>query len=120
MSTDEKIAIENLADGAGLQLINEALDAAWENIADPNTAAKTTRKVVLEIALTPDASREIVIATITCTRKFAGDAGVVTRVLLGFSGREVVATEIRSRPTNQTDLETYTENVVQMKKGKKE
>jgi hypothetical protein len=109
------VHLEELSDGVAIQLVNEALDEVWENVADEDTEAKAKRKIVLEITLEPDSKREVVMITMAVIKKFAGHKGEEARVMLGVQNGRVVAEEWRSR---QTDLEDYVENVVDIKSKK--
>lgn len=52
------LTLETLAEGAAGELFERALEQVFRNIRDPNTDAKATRKIVLEVAIKPKADRE--------------------------------------------------------------
>lgn len=63
--------IHSLADGAIPELFQEELNRAVENIGDPNTDAKTVRKVVLTVEIKPDERREIASVSTSVVSKLA-------------------------------------------------
>lgn len=55
----ENLNLENLDEGGALEAMNHELSKVLENILDPNTEAKTQRKVTLEVKLKGDENRNI-------------------------------------------------------------
>ena len=51
------INIEQFSNGELIQQINREMEAVARNIADPNTEAKTTRKITVTITLKPNEQR---------------------------------------------------------------
>jgi len=104
MTDEERCSIATMADGAAIQMVDEALEHAYANIRDPNTDAKQKRVIDLKITLTPDAEREIVVVDLECSKKFANDRPVGAKLMLGMEQGVLVAEELRSR---QTEIEEY-------------
>ena len=102
--TEVKVSIATMADGAAIQMIDEALEHAYGNIRDVNTQATQKRVIDFKITLTPDAEREIVVLDLECIKKFANDRPVGAKLMLGMDQGVLVAEELRSR---QTDIEEY-------------
>lgn len=50
-------SLDDLMNGAALERFNKALQEVLQNIFDPNTDAKKTRKVTLTLTIKPDKSR---------------------------------------------------------------
>lgn len=110
----EVVSIITMADGEAIRQIDEALSDVWENIADVNTEAKAKRVVTLRVTFEPDTEREVVVVGLVVEKKLAGAAGAASKILLGYQGGQVVASEYRSR---QTTIEDHVENVLRLEKG---
>jgi hypothetical protein len=107
----EGISIATLNDGAAVLQINAALSEAWRNIHDINTPALEKRKIVLEVTLIPDEARELILVETKVTKKFASDKPAITRVLLGETGGQLLASELVSPSSKQTDFTFDRSNV---------
>ncbi|MEK5479915.1 hypothetical protein NYE70_23755 [Paenibacillus sp. FSL R5-0407] len=54
MSKSVEIKLESLADGSISERFNQELQKVLINIADPNTEAKTTRKINISLTIKPN------------------------------------------------------------------
>lgn len=103
MSNVTKINTETFASGAMAEKLNVELQKVMENIADPNTDAKKTRKVTLTLTLKPDENREIISVSVDTKSTLAAAKGVSTTMLLGTDNAgKVVSRELASGVPGQT------------------
>lgn len=80
--SEQAITLENLKEGAAIELFNEELKKVLENLNDENTT-DAMRKVDLSVKLKPDKeSREFVTIDMSCKSTLAPNAPVTTRATL--------------------------------------
>lgn len=72
------INIEQFSNGELTQQINREMEAVARNIADPNTEAKTARKITVTITLKPNEQRDFITTSITTKSTLAPTFGAVT------------------------------------------
>lgn len=72
------INIEQFSNGELTQQINREMEAVARNIADPNTEAKTARKITVTIILKPNEQRDFITTSITTKSTLAPTLGAVT------------------------------------------
>lgn len=72
------INIEQFSNGELTQQINREMEAVARNIADPNTEAKTARKITVTITLEPNEQRDFITTSITTKSALAPTLGAVT------------------------------------------
>ena len=77
------INIEQFSNGELTQQINREMEAVARNIADPNTEAKTTRKITVTIILKPNEQRDFITTSITTKSTLAPTLGAVTALAVG-------------------------------------
>ena len=77
------INIEQFSNGELIQQINREMEAVARNIADPNTEAKTTRKITVTITLKPNEQRDFITTSITTKSTLAPTLGAVTALAVG-------------------------------------
>ena len=77
------INIEQFSNGELTQQINREMEAVARNIADPNTEAKTTRKITVTITLKPNEQRDFITTSITTKSALAPTLGAVTALAVG-------------------------------------
>lgn len=77
------INIEQFSNGELTQQINREMEAVARNIADPNTEAKTTRKITVTITLKPNEQRGFITTSITTKSTLAPTLGAVTALAVG-------------------------------------
>lgn len=101
MEAVEVITLTTIAGGAAVNLFQGELDRVLRNIQDPNTEARATRKITLEISFAPDEERELGEVQVRVSAKLAGMKGAKTRVFFGRHKGQFVATEFDPK---QVDL----------------
>lgn len=72
------INIEQFSNGELTQQINRELEAVARNISDPNTEAKTARKITVTITMKPNEQRDFITTSITTKSTLAPTLGAVT------------------------------------------
>lgn len=72
------INIEQFSNGELTQQINREMEAVARNITDPNTEAKTSRKITVTITLKPNEQRDFITTSITTKSTLAPTLGAVT------------------------------------------
>ena len=72
------INIEQFSNGELTQQINREMEAVARNIADPNTEAKTARKITVTITLKPNEQRDFITTSITTKSTLAPTLLAVT------------------------------------------
>lgn len=77
------INIEQFSNGELTQQINREMEAVARNIADPNTEAKTTRKITVTITLKPNGQRDFITTSIATKSTLAPTLGAVTALAVG-------------------------------------
>lgn len=77
------INIEQFSNGELTQQINREMEAVARNISDPNTEAKTTRKITVTITMKPNEQRDFITTSITTKSTLAPTLGAVTALAVG-------------------------------------
>ena len=99
-----KVSLINLGGGAAIEKFDDELQKVIQNILDPNTTLRP-RKVVLEVTLTPNETREISVTDIECTAKLAKVKPFKTTLFIGED--EEGATAVEAKNPNQGALAGY-------------
>lgn len=99
-----KVDIDKLAGGAVAERFNEAFKKVMENIADPNTDHKITRKVTLELTFATSEDRSLSQVSVTAKTKLAPQKSVATKFLIDrdMGSGEILATEFKNQIPGQT------------------
>ncbi|WP_438497125.1 replication terminator protein [Paenibacillus sp. IHBB 3054] len=96
------INIGMLAGGGVGERVNLEFQKVAENIQDPNTDWKATRKVTITVTLKPDQEREIALVSVDVKPSLAPAYGIATKLMFGIEGDgTVVAAELASGVKNQ-------------------
>lgn len=96
------ISLDQFADGALHERVNQALKQVLENMMDPNTDFKPKRKVTVEITLQTDENREISNVSVIAKTKLAPRSAVKSVILIDQDvNGEVVASEFRKQIPGQ-------------------
>ena len=90
------IDFNQFAQGALAEKANKELQRAFENIADPNTDHKKSRKVTITIELKPNEARDVVTTHVTAKSSLAPAKAVETQILLGYQGKQIIGKELHS------------------------
>lgn len=118
-TNEEAMSLENLGDGAAIEMFNDELQKILDNIVDPNAQAKKDRKIVLTVTIKPDEDRQIGDILIECQGKTAASRAYATRCVIGKAGKRGEARELK---TNQTSFLNREGKVISIDKneGKEE
>ena len=107
---DKFPSIETIANGAIKEAFDNELVKAGRNIADPNTNWKTARKIIVEVTLSPDETREIASVNIVCKSKLPEAKPVPTTLFIGERKGLIAITEKHHLNQELLDLqETHKE-----------
>lgn len=79
----ERVSIVNLLGGGIIEMVDDELQKAANNILDPNTSETAIRKVTLTIALKPDVDRGMAATAISVVSKLAPSRPQATRLFVG-------------------------------------
>jgi len=77
------VSLDNLNQGAAIELANLALQKVWSNVNDPNTAPKAIREVNVKIKIAPNEGRDNATVSIQVTEKLAQINPTRTMVAIG-------------------------------------
>ena len=101
------INIEQFSNGELTQQINREMEAVARNIADPNTEAKTARKITVTITLKPNEQRDFITTSITTKSTLAPTLGAVTALAVGKNLKtgEIEVGEIGNQIPGQMSME---------------
>jgi hypothetical protein len=97
MQNEEHVNLNNLSNGAAVEMFNRELEKVLENICDPNTSPTTAREITLKVTLKPNEDREVGIVAIASNAKLAPVKSVATMVYIGKKSGRFVATENNPR-----------------------
>ena len=105
------INMEEFANGAFTVQANRAMEKVMKNIQDPNTDAKSTRKITVTIAFKPNETRNFVATGVVAKTSLAPELGAVTTMTCGTNLKtgDIEAVEIGSELPGQM---TFDENTM--------
>lgn len=100
------INIEQFSNGELTQQINREMEAVARNIADPNTEAKTARKITVTITMKPNEQRDFITTSITTKSTLAPTLGAVTALAIreNLKTREIEVGEIGNQIPGQMSI----------------
>ena len=101
------INIEQFSNGELTQQINREMEVVARNIADPNTEAKTARKITVTITMKPNEQRDFITTSITTKSTLAPTLGAVTALAVGKNLKtgEIEVGEIGNQIPGQMSME---------------
>jgi len=105
---EENMSLNNLKDGAIIEMFDHAMEEVLKNISDPNTEPKAKREINLKVVFQATDDRAIVGITASCNPKLTGQRELITTALVK-NGQM-----IENKP-RQMDL--FVNNVTQLKGG---
>jgi len=112
----DKLSFSTLAGGGVEEKLQYALDEVAENIADPNTDAKKTRKVTMTLTLKPNEQRTIANLEVDVKTSLAAPVGISTTLMIDQDQNgKIVASEIYGKDPNQGTLDYETGEVIDMR-----
>jgi hypothetical protein len=94
------VSLENLGQGAAIELFNAELQKVLDNINDDNTMPTLQREVTLKIKVKPNENRDIAEVDIQATAKLAPTHPFATHILIGKERGKVVAREYIPKQAN--------------------
>lgn len=80
---EETLTLENLGDGAAVELFEAELEKVSKNIMDPNTEAKAARSITLKVSFKPDENRDLATVGVSVQANLAGSKSFLTKVVFG-------------------------------------
>ena len=101
------VNIEQFSNGELTQQINREMEAVARNIADPNTEAKTARKITVAITMKPNEQRDFITTSITTKSTLAPTLGAVTALSIrkDLKTGEIEVGEIGNQIPGQMSME---------------
>ena len=69
---EETLTLENLGNGAAVELFDEALEKVLKNIMDPNTDPKAERSITMKVTFKPDENRDMAPVTLRSPQNWQG------------------------------------------------
>lgn len=97
MSDEQEVSLENLSNGAAVELFNRELEKALENVLDVNTVATQKREVTLKLTIKPNEDREVGLVALAVTSKLASFKPVDSMIYIGKRNGKAVAKENNPR-----------------------
>jgi len=98
----DKLTFSTLAGGGLEEKLQYALKEIAENIADPNTDAKKTRKMTMTLTFKPNESRMISNLDIDVKTSLVAPVGISTTLMIDHDAHgKVVTSEIYGKDPNQ-------------------
>lgn len=110
-----QITLSNIGGGAAVEKFEDEFRRVVDNILDPNTPAKATRKVVLTIEIKPSADRSFGPVTVSATSKLPPRKSFSTVAFFGRDGGDPVAFEENPAQVTVQDFIAKKEEVATIK-----
>lgn len=109
-----KMALSEMAGGALQELFDHELDKVIDNISDPNTSIKKSRKITLELKFIPmDENRDLVGVEIIPKTTLAPTEGTTTKMVIGADGEKLVACEYGNQIKGQMSIDSKTGEIIE-------
>ena len=119
LENKELVSLNNLGEGAAVELFDLELHRVLDNIQDVNTKATTKRVITLKVTIQPDEDRNFGVTEIACISKLAAVKPYPTQLVFGQeSPGKFVATEYNPKQSDLFPQPKPGENVVKMKEAK--
>lgn len=100
--TETKIDLNNFSEGALRERIEQEVQKVLENIADPNTDAKKSRKVTATLTFKANENRKMAEVIIDVKSTILQASPVATVMLIDHNSESVVGAELKSGIAGQT------------------
>lgn len=91
-----KLDLSAIGEGGLQEKVDKELEKVFDNILDPNTDTKATRKLIITLTMKPDDTRQTVSTGMEVKSTLAPQTGVATTVLVGQKDGKVYANELKS------------------------
>ncbi|MCM3111651.1 replication terminator protein [Lederbergia lenta] len=97
------IDLNNFAEGAVSERLNQELQKVLENIADPNTDPTKARKVTLTITLKADDKRDLAMASVVAKSSIVPAKSIDAKIIMDLdNGGKITGAELKSGIKGQT------------------
>ena len=107
---EKMINLDNFANGAFAERVNEGLQQVLENLADPNTEWKPKRKLNIELTFETSEDRELTEVNIVVKPKLIPKSIVSTRMMIDRTLEgEILGTEFKKQLPGQTVIKVDSE-----------
>ncbi len=101
------IDLNTFAEGALSERFNNELQRVLENIADPNTDPKKTRKLTVTVAFNADEKRDVIFTSVLAKLSLAPAKQIEAKLLMDFDGKgKITGAELKSGIKGQTFIDT--------------
>lgn len=95
--------LDNLAEGAFTEKINQGINEVLANIQDPNTDWKSKRKLTIELTFMSREDRELTSVDILTKTKLAPAKPIATTFIMGTDGKGgIIASEFKNQIPGQS------------------
>lgn len=109
LTKEEELTLDNIGEGAAMEIFQDELKRVMKNIFDLNTSPKKTRTITISISFTPDEDRVMSNIYVSGKSSLVPTNGVSSRVMAGKEGHKI---EVREFKINQRELFDKDGNVV--------
>lgn len=100
------IDLNQFAEGAVAERVNQELNKVLENIADPNTDPSKKRKITVTITVKGDDKRDILDVDVTAKTALAPAKSIGSKLIMDFDNRgKVTGAELKSGIKGQTFID---------------
>ena len=90
---NQPVQLQTICEGAVEERFAEQLQRVLENIADPNTPAKTAREIVVRVIFSPNADRDVAAVGLSVEAKLAPNNPLGSTVFIGRKDGRLLAIE---------------------------
>ncbi|MFS0766060.1 replication terminator protein [Peribacillus phoenicis] len=100
------IDLNTFAEGALSERFNNELQRVLENIADPNTDPKKTRKLTMTVAFNADEKRDVIFTSVLAKLSLAPAKQIEAKLIMDFDGKgKITGAELKSGIKGQTFID---------------
>ena len=112
------VTLVTIGNGAAVELFDREFQEVLANIADPNTDAKTPRKITITVTIKPSDDREMAAAAIQVASKLATAKPAPVHLYFGLDGERYVAKQVNPAQP-EMDFGITESNVMSLTGGEK-
>jgi uncharacterized protein YuzE len=100
------VDLNSFANGAMAERFNQELQKVLDNIVDPNTDPKKSRRVTLTVTITSNENRELANVSVKADSKLSPARNIETQLLMDYdSNGKVTGAELKSGAKGQTYID---------------
>lgn len=114
-----RVSLTTIRRGAAIEMVDDAIQQALENVIDPNTEATAKRTVTLKLTFSPDKERETIGIDLAVKVGVAPQASVQSMAWVQHTTDGVIAVENDPRQPSLYGEDGETAEVVGIEKGAK-